>query len=199
MVAHQVMDRNKSRLLALLLTAVGAFGCQSSAPGARADRDLFIVRHAQAWSNLPVAERGGRDDDQCDALTPLGVAQAEATAAQLLGNGVTTVFHSPRGRTRETAAIIATRCGAVCFALDALRPMDADESVAAATARALAALSQRAEAGNWVIVSHSGVTAAILGEADGTPADMRVVKERILPTGGMRQVRWQADGAWQIP
>lgn len=170
--------------------------CSSGPPATGADRELFVVRHAEAWSNVPEEQRAGRAGDATDALTPKGVLQAEAAAAKLVDQGITVVFHSPRGRTRETAEIVAKRCGAQVVELQDLRPMEDGETVEAATARALAALAARTEAGNWAVVSHSGITSAVLGEADGTPADERLQKR--LATGGMRQVRWLADGSWLV-
>lgn len=192
---QRVFRRVVAPLFGVLSMLAGSCGGESEASGV--DRDIHVVRHAQAWSNVPEAERGGRSGDAADALTPDGVKQAEAAAAALKGAGLTVVFHSPLGRTRETAEIIARECGVPAVPLEGLRPMGEDETVAATTARVIAALTARDEAGSWALVSHSGATAALLGEVDGTPEDERL--KRKLETGGMRKVRWLADGTWQAP
>ena len=171
--------------------------CQSTPTTSGSDRELYVVRHAEAWSNVPEQEREGRNGEAADALTPRGVKQAEAVGDRLADSGVTVVFHSPLGRTQQTAEIIARRIGADCTELEALRPIGADESVSSAAQRALTALAARTELGNWAAVSHSGVTAALIGEALDRPANERL-RDR-LPTAGVSKLRWQADGSWRAP
>lgn len=184
----------KLRAFSTLLILALLAGCAASRPAPDADLDLFVVRHGQAWSNLKPEERGGRTGDQMDALTPAGVAQIEALAKQIEGADVGGVFHSPRVRTRQTAEILAKSLGLPWVELADLAPMADGEQPAAAATRALRALARRPESGAWVVVSHSGVTACVIGEAYGTEPGDRV-KVHKLSTGGMQQLRWHADGS----
>ncbi|MCK5944619.1 MAG: histidine phosphatase family protein [Planctomycetes bacterium] len=183
------------RLLAAVTTALLLASCRS-APEA-AERDVYVVRHGQAWSNLPAPERGGRTGEQTDELTPAGRRQAEAVAAQLQDAGVGAVFHSPRNRTRQTAQIIAEALSVPCVEVDALLPMTSgDESVPALLVGT--AMSPRQEPGAWVLVSHSGVTACLIGEAADTPVGQRL-RDHKLATGGCRRLVMRADGTWKLP
>ena len=55
--------------------------------------------------------RHGEPDYVHDCLTPLGREQAEAAARRLAGEGITTIYSSPNGRARETAACTAKQFG----------------------------------------------------------------------------------------
>ena len=70
----------------------------------------FVVRHAQAQSNLGDAVIDAIPDEN-NPLTETGRSQCIATAKTLIGKGITHVVHSGMQRTRETAEIIARELG----------------------------------------------------------------------------------------
>lgn len=69
------------------------------------DTLLLVVRHGEAYSNLP--HPPAAPPASLDTLTPRGVAEATAAAVVAKRYHVAAVVASPTGRTRETAAIIA--------------------------------------------------------------------------------------------
>ena len=80
----------------------------SPAPALR----VFVVRHAQAWKNVPALLRPKTmSADELDALTPTGVARAEAIGKELAGRDVVAVYASPARRAQQTAAAIARALG----------------------------------------------------------------------------------------
>ncbi len=172
-------------MLPLVLLLVAA-AC--GAPTPSRSFDVLVVRHAEAWSNLDPQQREGRNASEADSLTPKGVAQAQALAASIGNIEVGAVFHSPSGRASETARILADHCQAPMIRLEALSPMQDGESVEAAAERARTALVARGEAGAWIVVSHSGVTAALIGEAEGVASKDRLVTCK-LATGGLKLLR----------
>ena len=126
-----------SRRLFLLLLAASLV-----APlAARADEPLrvFVIRHANAWKNVPAADRpAGMSDDDLDALTPAGLAKAEQLGASLAGKGIVAVYCSPAHRAEQTAAAIATKLGlAAPISLDAFRTLDSgtDKDASSGTVR----------------------------------------------------------------
>jgi broad specificity phosphatase PhoE len=109
---------------------------------ARADESLrvFVVRHANAWKNVPAAERpAGMSDDDLDALTPAGLAKAEQLGASLAGKGIVAVYCSPARRAQQTAAAIAKALGLAegPIPLDAFRTLDTgpDKNASSGTVR----------------------------------------------------------------
>lgn len=70
---------------------------------------VFIVRHAEAYKNLPVRVPMSREKQ--DSLTPEGFKQAKKTGEYLKNRDVAVVVASPTGRTRQTAHIIAQEIG----------------------------------------------------------------------------------------
>jgi len=73
---------------------------------------VFVVRHAQAWKNVPSLLRPHpMSDDELDALTPKGLARAEALGEELAGHDVVAVYASPARRAQQTAAAIAQSLG----------------------------------------------------------------------------------------
>jgi broad specificity phosphatase PhoE len=70
---------------------------------------VFIVRHAEAYKNLPVTAHMSRE--KRDSLTPEGFKQAKKTGKYLKNRDVAVVVASPTGRTRQTARIIAQEIG----------------------------------------------------------------------------------------
>jgi probable phosphoglycerate mutase len=74
---------------------------------------VFLVRHAQAYRNVPGWLRP-RDlsEQQLDSLTPRGETQAAALGRALAAERISLVLSSPAGRARQTAAAIASAVGA---------------------------------------------------------------------------------------
>lgn len=146
------------------------------------------MRHAEAFKNLdPPPE--GLTEAELDRLTPAGEVAARAAGATLPG-GVVAVWASPRGRTRQTAALL----GAGDVLVDeALRPLDGDmawsereaawsrgedprppggESLADAQVRAADVIARlRAQLGPGqaaALVTHGDFGPVLLGELRGT-------------------------------
>lgn len=105
------MKRNLRYLLSLavLITA----GCAPvSGPQTRGGPDvftLFVVRHAEAYQNLPFDSDMPREKQ--DSLTPDGVAEAKKAGEYLKDRHIASVVASPTGRTRQTARIISEGVG----------------------------------------------------------------------------------------
>lgn len=132
---------------AVLLAAAAPAPAQQTAPdpaprGEPALR-VYVVRHGQAWKNVPRAQRPpGLDEAQLDSLTEQGRAQARAVGARLRGAGVTRVIASPAQRTRQTAQAIADELGTGAIAVDAsFEPLRHGASAQAA--------DYRWRTGNW--------------------------------------------------
>jgi broad specificity phosphatase PhoE len=64
---------------------------------------MFLLRHGQSYFNLHFSETRIDPGIEDPALTPLGVRQAEAAAAQLAGASLTRIIISPYTRALETA------------------------------------------------------------------------------------------------
>jgi broad specificity phosphatase PhoE len=104
-----VRSRRLALVLWLLLAATSRAGAQEPAPPALR---LYVVRHAQAWKNVPASLRPkGMTDDQLDALTPKGIEQAERIGKALVGHDVVAVYSSPARRAQQTAQAIARALG----------------------------------------------------------------------------------------
>jgi broad specificity phosphatase PhoE len=176
------------------VSAVGGLllvGVVQAAPAvAPAPARLCVMRHAEAWKNVPrpPPERQGAAGD---ALTPAGLAQAAAAWPEG-ASAPAWVWVSPAGRARETAA--GLRGAPAARVEPALRPLDgviawparleawaagtdprpaggeslADGAarVAAAEAAAWAALGP-GETGLWV--THGDVAALAIGGWEGRP------------------------------
>jgi broad specificity phosphatase PhoE len=120
-------------LAAALLLAAGPaaagsdarFGPLPHGPDAPALR-VYLVRHAQAWKNVPAASRPhAMSADELDGLTPAGFARSERVGARLAKAGVARVLCSPARRARQTAETIARGLGlGPPTADDAFRPID---------------------------------------------------------------------------
>jgi len=164
--------------------------------GARA----FLVRHAQAYSNLRPAPEG-MSEEQLDHLTDLGREQAALAAAELRNQGVELVLSSPAGRARETAQILAETLGVPMRVEPRLQPLavgdglDWDdrfaeweagrdpsppggESMAEVGARVFGLVESLPSAvsggGGAVLVAHSEVIGAYLGQLQGVPPPKRM-------------------------
>jgi broad specificity phosphatase PhoE len=79
---------------------------QSPEPGGTR---LFVVRHAEAYKNLPLHSIWSKEKQ--DSLTPEGLKQAEKAGRYLKERNMAVVVASPTGRTRQTARIIAQEIG----------------------------------------------------------------------------------------
>jgi probable phosphoglycerate mutase len=82
---------------------------------------LYFVRHGESEANLAhvFSNRGF-----LHPLTPKGVAQAQALAAQLAGHDITRIFSSPLQRAVQTAEILGQACAAPVVITDTLREWD---------------------------------------------------------------------------
>ena len=172
-----------------MIGLLGLLAVAAAAPSAPAR--LCVMRHAEAWKNLPdpPPERQGAAGD---ALTPAGAAQA-AAAWPAAEPPPTWVWVSPLGRTRETAAALgrapparvepslrpidgavpwSTRAAAWAAGEDPAPAgggetlADAARRVAALEAAAWAAL-RPGETGLWV--THGDIAALVVGGWEGTP------------------------------
>jgi probable phosphoglycerate mutase len=166
----------------------------SPAPAAR----VFVVRHAQAWKNVPSLLRPKKmSADELDALTPKGLARAEALGKELAGRDVVAVYSSPARRAQQTAAAIAQALGlGAPIVSESFRTLDsgsdpnaasgnarmknwkakkdprpaAGESLADGNARASTAIAELATKHTGhaiVIVTHGEIASSLLTKAAG--------------------------------
>jgi probable phosphoglycerate mutase len=77
---------------------------------------FWFLRHGETEWNAQSLSQGNVDIP----LNARGVAQAEAAAKALRGRGIATIIHSPLGRARRTAEIVAAELGL---------PLSADEDL----------------------------------------------------------------------
>jgi len=105
------MRRTRMALaLWLLLAPASRAGAQE--PAAPPLLRVYVVRHAQAWKNVPSSLRPkGMTDEQLDALTAKGLEQAERIGKALVGRDVVAVYCSPARRAQQTAQAIARALG----------------------------------------------------------------------------------------
>ena len=161
--------------IALLFSTVA---CASTpATSTRAAPQLCIIRHAESYGNLD-PRPADMTPEQLDALTPAGETRASEIRAEL-PEVVSFVWSSPRNRTQQTAAAL----GLTVEVVDSLRPMDEGESVADAQARANALIKRACAAlspgQSGAVVSHSDITALVLGALRGTAQEDRLVQDKI--------------------
>ena len=78
---------------------------------------LLVARHAETSDNAIERWQGWNDSP----LTPLGVAQAEASARRLTAEPVTAIYASDLGRAAHTARIVAAPHGLTPYLTPALR------------------------------------------------------------------------------
>lgn len=83
-------------------------------------RRLLLARHGVTAWNARHVWQGQRDVP----LTDLGRAQARALAERVAGEGVDAIWTSDLSRARETAEIVAARCGAEVRVTPLLREID---------------------------------------------------------------------------
>lgn len=114
-------------------------GAEEVAPATAPALRVFVVRHAQAWKNVPSLLRPKKmSPDELDALTPKGLARADAIGAELRGRDVVAVYASPARRAQQTAAAIAKTLGlAAPVVSESFRTLDAgsDPDASSGTAR----------------------------------------------------------------
>ncbi len=134
--------RSKRWVLVLFLSVAATFAAgrsvaepASTPPALR----VFVVRHAQAWKNVPALLRPkSMSTDELDALTPKGLARAEQLGKELAGHDVVAVFASPARRAQQTAAAIAQALGlGAPIVSEAFRTLDtgSDPDAASGSAR----------------------------------------------------------------
>jgi broad specificity phosphatase PhoE len=94
----------------ILLTGPGcAPAFSQGAKGEAGAFILFVVRHGEAYRNLPSHAHMPRERQ--DALTQAGVEQARKVGRYLRDKGIVAVVASPTGRTRQTARIVSLEIG----------------------------------------------------------------------------------------
>lgn len=201
-----------ARTLLVAAFVAGAGGCATT-PRLGVDAVMvYVVRHAQAWKNVPDAP----PDADPDALTPEGQAQARAAGRWLAERRPDALVTSDTGRTRATAQAIGEAVGLaprVVAGFGPLRGPSLDrrvadwaagrdprpegpdrapgESMADGAARARAALERLVADGAEavVIVTHGDVVAALIGEAAGTPPWERWSRHEV-PPGSVSTLHW---------
>jgi len=104
----------KAGILMFLLLLLGCVKEETNAQPieravSRTALSVFIVRHAEAYKNLPHPAEMSKE--KLDSLTPKGIKQAIAAGRLLKDKGVVAVITSPTGRTRQTAEAIAKSIG----------------------------------------------------------------------------------------
>ncbi len=188
-------------LLALALAAQATVDAPQLTPAALppvpADAvRLFLVRHGQALSNLDPAPE--LPPEQLDRLTELGRTQARRAAEAVRRVPIERILTSPAGRARETASVLAEVLGlpidveARARSLELGRGLDWDareaewaagrdpspeggESLEAVGKRVLSVVEEltRRPGRSVLLVAHSEVIAAFVGEVAGVPAPKR--------------------------
>lgn len=183
---HPLSRSSRTLLAAIIAASALASGCKTLPPTAA--RELCVVRHAEAYKNVP-ALSAGMTPEQLDRLTPAGEAQAKALRDRL--SGLALAWTSPAGRAQATAAL-ASDVAAVERA--ELRSLDGDvawskrladwaqgtdprapggESLEDGAVRARALLEELRQAlpagGRAAVFTHGDLAALLLGELQGTP------------------------------
>jgi len=174
---------------------------------------LHLVRHAEASGS----------DDRDPGLTPLGREQARALGRRLAAQPVAAVWHGPRRRAAETAAVLAAEIAGVDPAVHPLLddrtpvpsaargsdypehlgpwfdgvPADERDPDGAALSTAFAEVTQeaheRAAEGALVCVTHAFVVGWFVREVLSGPAAQWL---RMLPSNaGLTVVGWRSDGS----
>lgn len=125
-------------LAALLCAPLGAIA-QEAAPAGDGSLRVYVIRHAQAWKNVPAALRPRpMSPEEQDALTGKGLARAVELGKQLAGKDVVAVYASPARRARQTAEGIAKGVGSgEPIVREAFRTLDtgSDANAASGSAR----------------------------------------------------------------
>lgn len=124
--------------IALLLPA-SASAQDPGPPAAERAARVYVIRHANAWKNVPAAKRPrAMSAVELDSLTPGGLAKAEQVGASLRGKDIAAVYCSPARRAQQTADAIAKTLGLEAPIVDeAFRTLDtgSDRAASIGTAR----------------------------------------------------------------
>lgn len=108
------MNRMSGFVVASLVAvtlATAASAQPAPAEPAAAER-VYVIRHANAWKNVPAAKRPhAMSAAELDSLTPAGLTKAEQVGTSLRGKGIVAVYCSPARRAQQTAAAIAKALG----------------------------------------------------------------------------------------
>jgi len=187
---------------------------------------VFLVRHAQAYSNLE--PRPKLPPEELDRLTDAGREAARSLAEALARRKVDVVLTSPAHRAQQTADEIRKAAGAAELRVEArLRPMELGRSgsgealdwsarlaewsagrdpappggesmqqVAARVMELLGSLKKEKAGRTVVLVSHSEVASALLGHLRGTPPARRVSESVRL--GSLTLLEWGAAPAPEL-
>lgn len=181
------MTRPATRLLLLaLFVRCASPGAPSPSSGAR----VCVVRHAESHRNLqtPPPEL---TDAELDGLTERGLAQAQRARAALALDDRAIIFASPVERAVRTAEIIAG--GRPFETEEALRFLEegrtAEEALLTLRPLITRILARRPAPRPLVLVTHSDISALLLGEPEGTPIAERAA-QHTLETGELRCVNW---------
>lgn len=120
------------------LTLAGAASAQPAPAAPVAAERVYVIRHANAWKNVPAAKRPrAMSAAELDSLTPAGLAKAEQVGASLRGNQIVAVYCSPARRAQQTAAAIANALGLGPPVVDeAFRTLDSGSDRAASSGSA---------------------------------------------------------------
>ncbi len=164
-----------------------------------ARRRVCIVRHAESFKNLehPPAHLS---EAELGGLTEAGKAQARTTRERLALGKAARVFASPVQRAQATAAIIAA--GRPVKSWTALQYLEddgsAEQALKALRAEIERALSSTPAPNPLVLITHSDISALLLGEPAGTPIAERA-KVHALNTGAFECVAWPKQKAGASP
>ena len=179
---------------------------------------VFLVRHGQALSNLdPTPEL---PPEKLDRLTGLGRTQARRAAEGLRRSAIERILTSPAGRARETATVLAEVLGLPVEVEKRLRSLElghgrdgrdldwdfreaewaagrdpspeGGESLDALGKRVLALVAELAKrpGRSLLLVAHSEVIAAFVGEVTGLAAPQRWPPK--VPNGSITIVEGRA-------
>lgn len=197
--------------LAVFLAASGTAWCGEETaaqagqdPLSKATLRLFLVRHAEAFRNLPkdkAAQEAEIPLDKLDTLTPHGLQQAGAAGQQLKDKSLAAVLTAPTGRARQTAARIAAAVGLQEAAEEDanFRECGREESAEAKAARALLAVEKLALRYNGktvAIVTHQHLILALVERAArSNPAQAQ--KKFSCPPGSVAEVAIE-KGRWTL-
>lgn len=152
---------------------------------------VCVLRHAESYLNLeaPPAELSASERE---GLTENGRGQARRAQAALALGAEALVLTSPVTRAVETATIVAAgrpmRTSAALHYLEAGRT--AEQALAELRELIRDTLAETPAPDPLVLVTHSDLSALLLGEPEGTPLPERA-RAHALETGTFRCIRWR--------
>lgn len=179
-------------LLILGLAGVHLAACKSAAPPHEPEpRRVCVLRHGESFRNLETPPTG-LSARELDGLTERGREQARRARERLALGQRSLVVSSPVTRALETAAIVAG--DRPVEAATALHYLEGERTPAAALPELLTLIEgafARAPAPSpLVLVTHSDISALLLGEAEQTPLDERAARHTLEP-GAVLCVTWR--------